>query len=369
MGCLKFFLAGIGKQYPAIRCVTLVAVIFLYGIWRTRSEKDTTTPAPVVTPSKAMSLPPSNRPRPSRHFSFMKLAPELRQMIYLFCFEDREHERCHDQGALLDAAYLEGVQRAGTDPSLSLLRLNNQLFREVTGELRRSSIRITIRVTAQGMALENIALLPCTNQGRKERREKRTEFLLELWPPHPDRPIESFFIWDHMRLFRERLKGVNSPYTLILRFIDNLFFTWAPDRRPSRNLSSLGVRNENGNEWTKHRNDLQTIANLLHTRSNVQITYFFLPISYPRRIDAPTRRFRIINPIIQSDKEGSVRSSTHDRLFEKLMIESGQVTLIYRTASIAWKKLRKMTNRGKDKICERQFDRLVTPWPYFELLD
>lgn len=54
---------------------------------------------------------------------------------------------------------------------------------------------------------------------------------------------------------------------------------------------------------------------------------------------------------------------------ENLKVLAGPLDLKYRTASIAWEKLRKFTSRGKDKICERQFDRLMTPWPCFELFD
>lgn len=203
-----------------------------------------------------MSLPLSKRRRPSRNFSFMKLTPELRQMIYIFCFGDRDHERVHDRVAPLDAAYLHGVQSAGTDQSLSLLRLNKQLFGEVTAKLRRLSLRITMRVTAQKAWRSKTSPSSLVRiQGNKERCEKRTEYLLEIWPPHPDRPVEAFFIWDHLCLFRERRKEVHSPYTIMLRYIDNLLFVWAPNGRPSHNLPSLLY-----NPWTQSRSDMETIG-------------------------------------------------------------------------------------------------------------
>ncbi|KAL9577368.1 MAG: hypothetical protein Q9203_007491 [Teloschistes exilis] len=169
-----------------------------------------------------------------------------------------------------------------------------------------------------------------------------------------------------MHSFRERLNGVNSPYTIMLRFIDNLLSVWAPNGRPSRSLPSLCVGDGIYDDWTKDRSDMETIANLFATRTNF-LKNFSLSISHPGRIDALTPRFRIST--IDNVEGRFVRSASYDRMFEKLMIEAGPADLKYRTACIAREKLRQTMKEGKDKICERRFDRLVTPWPYFELFD
>ncbi|KAI4100377.1 MAG: hypothetical protein L6R37_005518 [Teloschistes peruensis] len=169
-----------------------------------------------------------------------------------------------------------------------------------------------------------------------------------------------------MHSFRERLNGVNSPYTIMLRFIDKLLFVWAPNGRPSRSLPSLCVGDGIYDDWTKDRSDMETIANLFAARTNF-LKYFSLSISHSGRIDALTTRFRIST--IDNVEGRLVRSASYDRIFEKLMIEAGPADLKYRTACIAREKLRQITKEGKDKIFERRFDRLVTPWPYFELFD
>ncbi|KAI4233935.1 MAG: hypothetical protein LQ352_008208 [Teloschistes flavicans] len=320
----------------------------------------------IAASNKPMSLPPSSRTTPTQEFPLTKLPPELRRMVYRFCFEDSDYESCDDQDALHDAVYRDNIQRAGAHKSLSLLRLNKQFFDVVSGVLRYLPLRITMRVTAQGIALEKIAIIPGTNRRSKDNCEMETHYMMEIWPPHLDRPVEAFYIWNHMRLFRERMKAFNSRRALLLRFIDNRSFGWAPFGRPSCDLSSLLVRDQNYDEWTRDRNDMAIIVNLFATRTSVQAAHHSLSISRPDCLYALQPRWQVC--MVRGIMERSFRPPIKDQLFEEVMIEAGQADLKYRTACIALEKLRRITRLGKAKICERYFDKLATPWPFFELL-
>ncbi|KAL8685147.1 MAG: hypothetical protein Q9218_007947 [Villophora microphyllina] len=296
---------------------------------------------------------PSNTNKSSKKFPFMELPTEIRLMNYPFCLEiETSKKRRHDLPDLVDAVYNKSILYRRNEASVSHLRLNMRIFAEVLVTLHKIPLRITMRATAQGMALDRLELFASIYQRQKGGYIEPDQLVVEIWPPHPDRPIEAYHIWNHLRQFRERLKKRIKAYSVILQFLDNGLFTWAPDGPLYTEL----VLQSAYDGWPSNCSDIQIMADLFRDMFSVRIVRVAIPRLVPNALPRFSMRGRIF-PF-------QTPPATLERSVELLEGE-----LKYRTACIALDKLRAVAGRDKMKICGRYFDKLTNPWPYFDILE
>ena len=97
-----------------------------------------------------------------------------------------------------------------------LLAVNRQIRDEVC-EILRKECAISLRVTGHGINFDSLALSSfiayqqCTFTGIRRLR-------IEVWAPHPERPVETYYIWRNLRRLRDDLRACKQ-----IRRIDNLF--------------------------------------------------------------------------------------------------------------------------------------------------
>ncbi|KAL8783396.1 MAG: hypothetical protein Q9213_004655 [Squamulea squamosa] len=163
-----------------------------------------------------MSAPPSLQQVPQQSH-FLRLPPELRQMVYSYYLTQQ-----HDSSALLQTIYSEDLPKGWAEGPLPLLLLNKEISAEVSDLLQHSVL--CFRVTGQGIGLYTDG--PSASIAQDVQGEKLGLVRIDLWPPHPDRPIEMLYIWDGVRKLRDNLARYVQVKRIEIRFVEHHDFTW-----------------------------------------------------------------------------------------------------------------------------------------------
>ena len=144
--------------------------------------------------SPNLSCPDS--PQSFQQSHFMRLPCEIRQLIYTnnLDYSLLQHRVPY---ALHRAVYYENLSDAWTDQPSPLLLLNKRILCEVSDVLQH--IPVILRVTGQGMAFDSAGLSACIARDVHGDYGRIPHLVVEVWPPHADRPVEMLYIWDHMR--------------------------------------------------------------------------------------------------------------------------------------------------------------------------
>ena len=211
----------------------------------------------------------------------LRLPLELRRIIYrhtlLHSLEDFRvpHE-------LVQAVYYEKLRDVWVDRPSSLLFLNKQIFFEVSDLMKWAPV--ALRITGQGMVFGCEGLTACIAQDIRGDLSKITHLFVEIWPPHPDRPVEMLYIWGHLRKLRDVLAACGRMQKISLRFRDNMLFTWAVNGHLHRMLPSR--HHPNGfRDGVQHaeESDLKALLDLFACGvASVKHVVTVFPASYPR---------------------------------------------------------------------------------------
>lgn len=321
---------------------------------------------------KAMVSESPSNVQPAQQCLFLRLPIELRYMIYRFSLRTHLRERRHDPPALVRAVYEENLSDVWTDQPLPLLRLNKQISQAVCYLMHSgsfSSFPAVLRITGQGIALDSFGLTACITQGIHGDLSKISHLIVEVWPPRSDRPIDMLYIWDHLRRLRNRLRKCAMIRKLSLDFLDNELFTWATEvarRAPCDFYPSSRARFSDRSIEDPPYDDWKDCLDLFKTLTNVQTVTMAIPKSFPCDTEHLYLQHHAVCVMqIMEGVKPPLKGLTFRENLDWWSLEKDHKRY---TARNALCKLRDLTNRGKDKICERQYDRLVTPWPYFESL-
>ncbi|KAL8719143.1 MAG: hypothetical protein Q9181_008097 [Wetmoreana brouardii] len=226
-----------------------------------------------------MGLPTRSVGQVSQQCPFMKLPLELRRMIYHYSLQAYNPAKHHCPPAFVRAVY-QGDRRV--DQPLPLHLVNKQIFDESHEFMQR--LPVILRITGGGIAFNSVGLSACIAQGICGDLSKISDLYVDVWPPHPDRPIEMLYIWQHFRDLRDRLKQYAKLRKINFRFLDNKLSTWtckglsgdAGLRHflPSRVTGADGIR-------SLYETDLKALLDLLATLTNVDEATMTFPPSYP----------------------------------------------------------------------------------------
>ena len=152
---------------------------------------------------------------------FMRLPLELRQMIYQEALPKPRRQPTHHD---IQAVYFENMRDVWKDQPSPFLFLNKQIHAEFSDTLKNSEV--CLNVTGQGITLDeaglsaSIALNACGNL------EKIPHLRGDIWPPHPDRPVEILYIWTDLQRLRNKILSCSQIQRLTLTFQNKAQFRW-----------------------------------------------------------------------------------------------------------------------------------------------
>lgn len=184
---------------------------------------------------------------------------------------------------------------------------------------------------------------------------------VELWPPHPDRPIEMFHTNCRLSVLRDELRALSHIPKLRIRFLESDFAKWTQDGVPRFDLSKPGETDPVHSELAKVLDHFACVTNA----TTVQIR---LPASLARDDRNDELRWHAWDTVDTMQGGDSLtwhRAYTlvdygmekwHEQHFQKV------------TAQKARAKLDAITHDGRRKVTEAEWHELTQVWPHFETL-
>ena len=100
--------------------------------------------------------------------------------------------------------------------------------------------------------------------------------MVEIWPPHPDRPIDAYDIYENLRLLREDLRGFSRVPKLDVIFLENNVGTWIENGKLS---NWLGIHDSESAEGPTF-SDMGRMMELFERLTNVETARIFIPDSF-----------------------------------------------------------------------------------------
>lgn len=164
---------------------------------------------------------------PSRSIlPFMRLPPELRQMIYQEAMpKPRRQPTPHD----IQAVYFENMKDVWKDQPSPFLFLSKQIHAEFSDTLKDSEV--CLNVTGQGITLDDAGLSASIAQNACRNLDKISHLRVDVWPPHPDRSVEILYIWKDLQRLRNKIVNCSQIQRLTLTFGNKGEFKWDDDGR------------------------------------------------------------------------------------------------------------------------------------------
>lgn len=129
---------------------------------------------------------------------------------------------------------------------------------------------LTMRVTCYGAAFDILGLSGFIAQKHAKSYGDLPDLRIEIWPSHPDRPIEMYYIWDHIRKLRDDLRAAPRIPKLGIWFIENRLAKWSLNGKPRRILHD---------DDTRLLDDMESILDHFACVNNVTKAYIRLPPS------------------------------------------------------------------------------------------
>lgn len=162
-------------------------------------------------------------------FSLLQLPLELRRMIYL---ESILVSRCPTP----EQVHERNFRAIWEDLPTPLLSVNRQVRAEVFDILRKGPF--TMRVTPYGASFDMLGLSCFIAQQRAESYSGLPGLWIEIWPPHPGRPVEMYNINYYLRELRNELRATSVGISILtVVFRENEIAKGAQDSRPRFELS------------------------------------------------------------------------------------------------------------------------------------
>lgn len=304
--------------------------------------------------------------KPSESSMLLRLPLEIRRRIYEFSL-------FNSQSPSANSIYLSRLPVNWRDPPSPLLLVNGQVRDEVIELVQ--TYPITLRVTHQGPHFDGLAETCFIAQRRPRDYSKISHLVIEIWPPHPDRPVDMIRILRHLRQLRTELRNMALLKQVSLFFKDNEMSTWTRNGKP-RDLLESGCRSP------RHRpflgmgfDDVTTIVDLF-TRVRVAEATFHMPCGLAPGETTESIRHFIQNANAMMMGRISIHEDVYDDEDEKdashrdWVDEDCKVHMEIAGAAIARAKLDAMTCRGRINFlsyCE--WDKFIEIWsPRFDLM-
>ena len=189
--------------------------------------------------------------------SLFRLLLELRRMIYwqsIIVGRRPTPEEVHQRnfGAIWE------------DILSPFLGINKQVRAEVFDLLKKRPF--TMRVTSYGAEFDMLGLSCFIAQQRPISYCDLPFLMIDIWPPHPDRPIEMYYIRYRVREIREELRAASGVQELIIYFTEKSLAKWTQDGGPRHDLSRPGETDPLQSDIAKMLDHFACVTNITKAR-------------------------------------------------------------------------------------------------------
>ena len=235
-----------------------------------------------------------------------------------------------------------------------LLGVNKQTRDEVFEILQKKDF--TIRVTSYGAGFDMLGLSSFIAQQRPKSYGGLPRLWIEIWPPHPDRPIDMYYINRHLLKLREQLRAVTVGIPkLIIHFKESEIAKWTQDGEPRFELE----RGKSDERWS----DIARVLDHFACVTSVTKAHVILPPSL--------KGFRWYALAACRVMEG--KGTFADELEHSLAHDDNDCWLEhyykFLTAERLRAKLDRLTYNGLCKMDDDEWFAFTEVWPHFETLD
>ena len=298
--------------------------------------------------------------------AFFRLSLELRHMIYSRVFSYTRKPKFNE-------VYIsEGPARPMQRP-IPLYFVNRQIQGEIEALLVRKPLGLII--THEDVCFDSIAETSFSAGLQFRDLSRAPSLCIDIWPPHPDRPVDVFNIWRLMRDVRKQLMRARHLQSLTIRFTENKFASWSYNGKISNTFlpfkAPLSTSGGDDSGW----NDLTYIA-IMFCRVQATAVQFLIPeVINGSNILKPSR---IILSVATCAMTRNVSFPEHWQFLfdyaEKVRYRNRNLRqeqqLRKQGARIVLRRLDWMTSNGQRKLSPTEWTQFIHTWaPYFELLE
>ena len=308
-----------------------------------------------MEPSNSIS-PPSKKGI-HKDSPLLRLPLELRIWIYNYALTV---SRCPS----LKDVYSNVLCEVWKDMPSPLLAVNRQIRDEFCEMLRKWGL-ITLRVTGQGINFDSVGLSSfiacqqCTFTGNIRR------FRIEVWAPHPERPVETYYIWKNLRRLRNDLQACKQIRRMDILFKENDQYTWYQDGVLDDWLyTSKQTVVGSGKSAIHHM--LSLFLFLTNTsEANIKLPVSILDSDECEELVRETDELEY--NMVNDDLDLRHLRRVADR--QERFILRAEGFLKYKTAAFARKRLNDITQCGQFPMSQADYLDFVKVWPHFETLN
>ncbi len=193
-----------------------------------------------------------------------------------------------------------------------------------------------MRVTSYGATFDILGLSCFIAQKHVKSYGDLPDLRIEIWPPHPDRPIEMYYIWDHIRKLRDELRAAPRIPKLIIWFMENRLAKWSVDGKPRRILHD---------DDTQLLDDMESILDHFACITNVTKAHIRLPPSLKHNEGLRQCAACVIETM---EGKGTLAKLKEFALGDYLLLGDRKRQLKRATAEIKMATLNAVTQEGED---------------------
>ena len=235
-----------------------------------------------------------------------------------------------------------------------LLGVNKQIRDEVFDILQKSDF--TMRVTSYGAGFDMLGLSSFITQQRPKSYGGLPKLWIEIWPPHPDRPIDMYYINRHLLKLREELCALTVGIPkMIIQFKESEIAKWTQDGKPRFELE-LGESDERWSDVAKVLDHFACVTSVAKAR-------VILPPSLKG-----FRWYALAACKVMEGKGTFADELEHSLANDDIAFEYEEYYKLI-TAQKARAKLDRLTQDGLCRMHDEEWFAFTEVWPHFETLD
>ena len=287
---------------------------------------------------------------------FFCLPLELRRMIYIQSIGLSRSPNPED-------IYKKNLRTIWEDLPSPLLSVNKQIRAEMFDLLHKCFF--TLRVTSHGATFDMLGLTCFITQSLSRSYSGLPDLKIEIWPPHPDRPIEMFYIHCHLRLLRDTLRAASHIPKLRIWFLENNIAKWTQAGGQLRfDLSDPGENDPLYSDLAKVLDHFACITNVTEVKIRLP------PSLAHQKENEPNDRLRWhASDTIETMRGEGTLAYWQDTTLSDYGMEAWDETGFKKaTAQKARAKLDIITLGGQKKMSGDEWEEFTIVWPHFETL-
>ena len=297
------------------------------------------------TAAKSLSSHPDEAS--TQPFPFMRLPVEIRLQIH--------KEYLVERYRLLPAEIHEMILdlRHRNKGPAEILQVSKAINTEVKDLLQQEKT-FYLRICWQDATFDGFVRSCLQARGERLDYEHVGHLIIEIYPPHIDRPIDMVHIWRHVLKLCQDLKKASCLQHLSIHFMENEYAAWSLNRQPLDTMQLYG-------EKVSGSSDILHVLILFALLTNVTKAQIHLP--------APLNDDILLQMVRQDVEEVMMKVKTlGDRQREWMsglegMIAHNEGSLKFATGGLSQEKLDRSC--GKDYwISESHLDIFERIWPH-----